>query len=273
MPAILAIAVYCAAFSPAAVLFATVVSRRPERIVLMFLSAFMWLVSISLAAALWVAVAPLNSAAAWLVLPATLLQEAGRYGMYVSYVRLLGWLREAGLQPRDAGPLSAQLPGAAVANGVGIWIVHTLVLYGDVLWRAGLPGSLYTPMCSYASTFSVDAVSACGVGSVNVLLSLIGWTAAYPRRSRTLGAGMVGLHLLASAATALNAAEWLPVDGCTAALPALGAAVLLTGACAVWCVLHSVAEKEEDVFGRSERHGEQAARRRLNSRSRMQPER
>jgi hypothetical protein len=128
-------------------------------------------------------------------------------------------------------------------------------------------------MCSYASTFFIDAVCACGIGSVNVLLSLIGWTTAYPCRSPALAAGMVGLHLLASAATALNAVQGLPVDGCTAALPALGAAVLLSGGCAMWCVLQSVANKEQ-VFGSSGgQQGETPRQRRLNSRSRMLPER
>lgn len=234
MPAALAASVYAAAFSPAAVLFATVVSRRPERVVVMFLSAFAWLVAISLTAAVWVAVPPLRGSTVWLLLHATLLQEASRFATYVAFVRLLRWLQVAGLLPTDTGPISAQLPGAAIANGVGIWIVHTLVLYGDVLWRSARPGSLYTPACSSLSAFGVDAICACGVGLNNVLLSLIGWTSAYPRRSPAIAAGMLALHALACASTALNDATGLPAEGCSVALPSLCASVALT-ACAAAC--------------------------------------
>jgi len=276
MPALLAAAVYFAAFSPAAVLFLTVVSQRPERIILMFLSAFAWLVSISLSASLWAALAPLKLATPWLLLHATLFQEAGRYAMYFAYVRLLHWLRDAGLQPRGAGPISEMLPGAAVASGVGVWVVHTLVLYGDVLWRSALPGSLYTPMCTHLSTFAVDAICACGMGSVNVLLSLVGWTMAYPRGNALLVAGMVALHLLASAATSLNSAQGLPVDGCTAAFPALAAVVVLSG-CLVACGIERSLKSERGLTGGSDVARSEVVveveprRRRLNTRSRAAP--
>ncbi|EOD11135.1 hypothetical protein EMIHUDRAFT_214969 [Emiliania huxleyi CCMP1516] len=133
MPALLAAAVWAAAFSPAAVLFATVVARRPVLVVLVFLSAFA-----------------------------------------CAYVLFLRSLRQLGVAV-DTGPPAAHLLSAAVANGVGIWAAYTLVLYGDVLWRSSLPGSLYSDQCEGLSTFAVDAMSACGIGLVNVLLSCIGW--------------------------------------------------------------------------------------------------
>eukprot|EP00967_Tisochrysis_lutea_P069925 scaffold92078_cov37-Tisochrysis_lutea.AAC.1 len=238
------------------------------------LSAFAWLTSLVLCAALWALASAAQLPSVSLVMLAVLLQELGRWAMYEAYVLLLRWMAEARLTLPKAGPASARLPGAAVANGVGIWLVQTFVLYGDVLWQARLPGSVYTPMCSVASMFAVDAVCACGIGSVNVLLSLIGWTTAYPRRSRGLAAVMVALHALASLATSLNSADWLPVDGCVAAIPALASVVLITGWCAGWCILEGFAKKEllfesADMSDEPEAARALSRRRRLNSRPRV----
>jgi len=251
MPALLAAAVWAAAFSPAAVLFATVVARRPVLVVLVFLSAFAWLLSISLAAALAAAlraaVPAAGTSVAVVAAAAALCQEGSRYGMYSAYVLFLRSLRQLGVAV-DTGPPAAHLLSAAVANGVGIWAAYTLVLYGDVLWRSSLPGSLYSDQCEGLSTFAVDAMSACGIGLVNVLLSCIGWVAAYPRRSPALAAAIVGLHLAATAATALNASpRGLAKDGCSASLAALGGAALLSAAVAAFSTRDGGAAAARDL--------------------------
>ena len=73
------------------------------------------------------------------------------------------------------------LRSAAVASGLGAGVMQVLVMYGDVLGGSLRPGSLYTPACASLSVFAVDALIACAFIVLNVLLSIIGWTAAYPR--------------------------------------------------------------------------------------------
>ena len=56
-----------------------------------------------------------------------------------------------------------------------------------------------------------------GMLLLNVLLSLLGWLIAYPRRSRKLGGALVVLHLLASASTLPNSPLLYPANGCAVA--------------------------------------------------------
>ena len=56
-----------------------------------------------------------------------------------------------------------------------------------------------------------------GMLLLNVLLSLLGWLIAYPRRSRKLGGALVVLHLLASVSTLPNSPLLYPANGCAVA--------------------------------------------------------
>ena len=58
---------------------------------------------------------------------------------------------------------------------------------------------------------------ATGMLLVNVMLSLLGWLVAYPRRSHKLGGVLVALHLLASASTLPNSPLLYPANGCVVA--------------------------------------------------------
>ena len=218
------------AFSPAIVLFVMVVGRQPDLVIVLVGSAFVWLLSISLVAFVWVVLAPLKSQLWLVVLYGAVVQEAARWLTYQMHARLIRGLKAAGLQAipasRLAGPLG--LTPAAVANGLGIGVVQTLVLHGDVLGRALLPGSLYTVSCTHLSVFSVSALCSLGMLITNVLLSIVGWTVAYPLRSRRFIGAMVLLHALASGATLLNSPALIATDGCTVALPVQLGAVLLT---------------------------------------------
>ena len=95
---------------------------------------------------------------------------------------------------------------------------------------------------SKVSLFAVDALCALGMLLLNVLLSLLGWTAAYPRRSRKLAGALVGLHLLASAATLLNSPQVSPANGCAVALPCLFASVAAAALLTVYTISTSLAD-------------------------------
>ena len=95
------------------------------------------------------------------------------------------------------------------------------------------------PSCEPLSLFAVDGLTGLATITLNVLLCLLGWTAAYPRpewphrKSLPLCAGIVGLHLLASGATLLNtqAPSLVPEGaGCYYSLPALYTVVVVAGA-------------------------------------------
>ena len=228
------------ALSPAAVLLWTVVLPKPELVILAIGSAFVWLLAIFVCAALWWATGALDilPRLALTVVLGVVVQEASRGLAYNLYIRLLRGLQSVGLQP-TRGNLSALhiMAPAAVANGVGIGMVQTIVMYGGVSARALQPGSLYTEACEGLSLFAVDALCSLGMLLLNVLLSLMGWTCAYPHRSRRWIGSIVGLHLLASASTLLNSTEVYPANGCAVALPCLFGSVALAGL----LTLHTVA--------------------------------
>ena len=226
--------VVSAAFAPTAVLFASIVGRHPELIILLVGAAFRWLCTISLVAAIWAVFVPARSALWLLVVYAAVLQEVSRWGTYVLYCRLLRGLRALGLQPttpvRGAAAEAGQLVPAAVASGLGAGLMQALVMYGDVLGGALRPGTLYTPACAPLSVFALDALQCLGFQVLHVLLCLIGWTAAYPCRSWPLRAVIVLLHYGASSATLLNTSALLPDgEGCTAALSCLLAVIVVAG--------------------------------------------
>ena len=60
---------------------------------------------------------------------------------------------------------------------------------------------------------------------LNVVLSLLGWTAAFPRRSPPHLAALVVLHALASGCTLLNSSAVIERGGCSVGLPCLAAVV------------------------------------------------
>lgn len=229
--------------SPAAVLLWTVVIPKPELIILSIGSAFVWLLAIVVCAALWWATAALDTLPrlALTVALGVVVQEASRNLTYNLYIRLLRGLQSVGLQP-TRGNLSAlhMMAPAAVANGVGIGIVQTVVMYGDMSARALQPGGLYTEACESLSLFAVDALCSLGMLLLNVLLSIMGWTCAYPQRSRRWIGSIVGLHLLASASTILNSTEVYPTNGCAVALPCLFGSVCLAGLLTLYTVAGSL---------------------------------
>ena len=227
------VGVISAAFGPSLVLVWTIVGQQPELVILMVGAAFIWLTTISVIAVVWWALVPARSMLWLLVLYGGVLQEVGRWANYALYMRLQRGLRAIGLLPTPTPRVAeALLVPAAVASGLGAGVMQALVMYGGVLGGALLPGSLYSPSCTSLSVFAVDALQCLGFQLLHVLLCLVGWTAAYPRRSPPLLLAMVALHLAASGATLLNSVDTGGVDGCAIALPCLFAVVIIAGALA-----------------------------------------
>lgn len=231
------------ALSPAVVLLATVVLHHNDLILLAIGSAFVWLLAITVCASLWWATASLGDGSRLVlaVLFGAPVQEASRWLTYALYLRLLRGLHSR-VEPLPPAVVSlhAMAPGA-VANGVGIGLMQTLVMSGDTATRSLLPGSLYTDACASLSLFAVNALCALGMLLVNVLLSLLGWLVAYPRCSRKLGGVLVALHLLASASTLPNSPLLYPANGCVVALPCLFATVAASGLLTAYLVSVSFA--------------------------------
>lgn len=177
----LALGCFSATYSSAAVLFAMVVARSPELVLLMLAAAFIWLIGITIVASVWVAAAPAREQLWLLLLYAVPIQEACRWLTYQAYVALLQGLERAQLLPAplahrqltpgahhptntpapDVLHTDRATPGAditlpaAVAAGLGVGLTQTVVLYGDVLWHSSQPGSLYNDACASLSVFAV----------------------------------------------------------------------------------------------------------------------
>lgn len=223
--------VLCTTFAPALVLVITTMQQEPMLMVLGIFAAFIWACAISVVAVVWVLLVPLRSVLWLLLLYAVALQELARWVTYALFDRFMRGLKSTGLLPTDRWRTAVQVVPAALASGLGTGVMQVLVMHGDVLAGSLRPGTLYAPACSSLSVFAVDALTNCAIIGLNVLLSILGWTTAYPRGSKPLWAAMVGLHTLFAFATLLNTqlpALVAPGDGCTLALPGLYAVVTLT---------------------------------------------
>ena len=226
------VGVACATFAPAMVLVWTAMGE-PMLMVLAIFSAFFYAASLALTALVWLALVPLRQTYPLLVLYAVALQEAARWGTWSLSERLMRGLRSVGLVPHDVERLPnmavpARAVPAAVACGVGFGVMQALVMHGDVLFGSLRPGTLYSPSCSSLSVFAVDALTNLAYTLLHVLLSILGWTCAYPRGSIRVWAAIVVLHLLASASTLFN--TQIPItptaDRCAISLTCLYAVVV-----------------------------------------------
>ncbi|KAL3908610.1 MAG: hypothetical protein SGPRY_009727 [Prymnesium sp.] len=228
----------CVAFGPAMILFVMLLLPHPHLVILTVGSAFLWLVGISFVALAW---ALLPSPLWLLVIYASVIQEGTRWLSFIAYERLLCGVESMG----QRAVLHSRISGAgkipiALANGVGIGMAQALVLHGDVLARALRPGTLYSPSCPAISVFALSALSALGILLVNILLSVIGWTVAYTKRSPRLIALMLVLRVLASSSTLWNSHENAPIEGCCLSLSMLFTVVFLTAGVTVHLILASV---------------------------------
>jgi hypothetical protein len=220
--------VIVAAFSPALVLLFTVVTSQPVLIILSVFAAFLWLCAITVVAGIWWVLVPARGLLWLLVLYAVVAQEICRYATYSLFQRLMSGLHAAGLLRASTTQTAAQVVPPAISSGLGAGIMQVLIMYGDVLGGSLLPGTLYSRACSGLSVFAVDALLSCAFIVLNVLLSFIGWTTAYPRGDPMMHAAIVMLHLLASGSTLLIASPFIDQgNGCGVALPLLYAVVLL----------------------------------------------
>ena len=251
LPSLLScLGVLSATFAPALVLAVTTVSTQPVFILLAVFAAFLWACSASLAALAWLLLVPLRPHLWLLLLYAVALQELARWGTYALHERLMRGMRSVGLSPADRRRAVAQLVPSAVASGLGAGVMQVLVMHGDVLAGSLRPGTLYTPACSALSLFAVDALTDLALILLNVLLSILGWTHAYPRGSARAWSALVALHLLASASTLLNTQlpAVVPVgDGCAFSLPCLYAVVLCAAALAARAAASSVCAAHGDA--------------------------
>ena len=180
------------ALSPAVVLLATVVLHHNDLILLAIGSAFVWLLAITVCASFWWATASLGDGSRLViaVLSGAPVQEASRWLTYALYLRLLRGIHSGPLPPA-AVSLHAMAP-SAVANGVGIGLMQTLVMSGDTATRSLLPGSLYTDACASLSLFAVNALCALGTRSRLETTPASAWAAAVSDRPLGLLDGLGG---------------------------------------------------------------------------------
>ena len=236
------ISVASASFAPAAVLASTTVCKQPAHLILAIFAAFLWSCAISVVALVWIALFRPLGAPLWVVaLCAVVLQELARWATYALFEAMLRGLRSAGLMPHDGPRTAAQQVPAAVSSGLGAGVMQVLVMHGDVLAGALRPGTLYAPSCSALSLFAVDALTNLACIALNVLLSVLGWTAAYPTNSLRAWCALFALHGLAVASTLLN--NMWPGGGCALSLPSLYAVVFITVVATARAAADSVARQ------------------------------
>lgn len=126
----------------------------------------------------------------------TAIQELGRFGMYVAYVRLqktIATMRGISSHSLDfaASPAHAFMERVACATaiGVGTGATHALLITGRQLSDASSPGSSYVPGCAM-SQYGLGALVALAFALLHVVWTIYAFVDAYPRQSKA-GVGLV----------------------------------------------------------------------------------
>eukprot|EP00307_Rebecca_sp_RCC1486_P007077 CAMPEP_0119418916 /NCGR_PEP_ID=MMETSP1335-20130426/19467_1 /TAXON_ID=259385 /ORGANISM="Chrysoculter rhomboideus, Strain RCC1486" /LENGTH=225 /DNA_ID=CAMNT_0007444189 /DNA_START=104 /DNA_END=782 /DNA_ORIENTATION=- len=159
---------------------------------------------------IWTVIPPMRSYLVVLAIYSTGIQELGRYGMYVAYVRLQKMIAamrgisshslDYALSPSHA---FTERVACATAIGVGIGATHALLLTGRQLSDASSPGSSYVEGC-VLSQYGLSALVALAFALLHVLWTVYAFIEAYPRESPSAICLIIASHLAASGLTLLH---------------------------------------------------------------------
>lgn len=157
------------AFALPASLFYFIVSPSAKFVILMFGSAFMWLISALLTSIVWVAITPLKEDNWFSLIFAVAFQEGARY----MYWRLLK-RAEIGLNTlADDGSGESSRDKQALVAGLGFSLMSTVMQFNGILTESAGPGGLPSPGCTSYSMYTISAILAACFGALNILWSVI----------------------------------------------------------------------------------------------------
>ena len=233
MPLSLAIGCAATALAPLAIVIHNVAAARPLLIVISVAAAFIHMLALTLVALIH-RQSGATHASPFLLWHAVAIQQISRYLTYRLYTYSSQWMEPAVTSDAHSkrSNYGRDKLNSAVATGAGVSLINILMLHGDNLRFAALPGSLYMPACSL-SMFAIDAINCSIMGLLNVSLNIISWMNAYPRNSLFMVFVVTGLHISACFMTYWGSFAWC---GCLLALSGLVCVVISSYIVAAMCV-------------------------------------
>jgi len=214
------------AFGPSVALFYTVVSKRAQLVIVALSGAFFWLTAILLSALVWTMIPPLKSYYGVIVPVGVIIQEAMRYGLYVTYSKSEQAI-QAVATPNAALPLN--LLTSALAAGLGFGTMQGVIMYGSVLAASTGPGVLFVDACPHMPLVMLSAINCLCFIVMNVTLMLVAF-GAYRDNNRQRVMTVFLIHLVCSLVTVINTVD----NGCAASLPLL--VIIVTGTTAFFAM-------------------------------------
>lgn len=157
------------AFALPATVFYFVVAPSAKLVILMFGSAFVWLVSALLTSIVWVAIVPLKEDNWFTLIFAVAFQEAARFGYWKLLKRA-----EVGLNTlADDGSGDGSRDKQALVAGLGFSLMSTVMQFNSILTESSGPGGLPALGCPEYSLYTISALMAAAFGALNMMWSVI----------------------------------------------------------------------------------------------------
>jgi len=188
------------AYGPPFALFTLTVANDPVRVIILIISAFVWLLSLLLSSILWLAVVPLREEMAFGVVFSVLFQEGFRLGFYFLLRKADSYLRKLAKAEPTQIFLNPHILAYTVGLGFGLMSgAYSLMnVLADVL-GPGTVGLHGEPQ----SFFLVS-----GVMTLCMILLHVTWNviifSSLDRGQYLLTVLVIGLHLLVSCLSLLN---------------------------------------------------------------------
>lgn len=188
------------AYGPPLALFALTVAKDPVRVIILIISAFVWLLSLLVSAGLWLAVVPLREEMAFGVVFSVLFQEGFRLGFYFLLRKADSYLRKLAKSEPTEIFLNPHILAYTVGLGFGLMsgAFSLMNVLADIL-GPGTVGLHGEPQ----SFFLVS-----GVMTLCMILLHVAWNviifSSLDRGQYLLTVLVVGFHLLVSSLSLLN---------------------------------------------------------------------
>jgi hypothetical protein len=179
---------FLVAFSPSIALFVQVVSKRPILISIAVASAGSWLSSFMITSIVWIGFG--NAPVEVVALSGVILQELHR-ALVVSSYRYVELMIVNGIDDFSSG----------IAAGVGFGSMHSVVVYGSLLFESISEGTYYNQgACPELPVILVGAYYSLSFFVLDVVLMQVAFK-AWNQQSYSLASLILSVHLIATMST------------------------------------------------------------------------
>ena len=107
-----------------------VVLQRPQLTIVAVSNGFVWLLSLLLCSLIWMIIPPLKDVYSYVVVVSVMVQEAVRYGAILAYFKVVESIKARVSRTERMLPLTSL--SASLSAGVGVAIMYSLVMYGQL---------------------------------------------------------------------------------------------------------------------------------------------